>query len=332
MDVKADLSGASWMLERLMGTEARQDADTLVLKADIIRKRREEGVAAGAGGEKKEKEKEEKLMGAREEEGVAGMGSIESAVEMYSQALKQKPSHQRARVGLARAKGDQDAEEKIREVVQESPHSVLAWKELGGLLEERGGHLAARQAFEMALSLCPRDTFCLERAAVLCGAQGDDVAHALSLWERLLDIVPAHKGGLEAKMKHCDDLVELDARFKAATEASPTDVELAVAYSVLLESRVGDRARAGKVLDNALDLDQWNVDLLCRRASVSLGAVPLSQHHCDEAQGLYHRAMEANPSHLDTLLGYAEFLDKVNDLVPSLSSSSKSLLNGSPYH
>jgi tetratricopeptide (TPR) repeat protein len=321
------VSGASWMLERLMGTEASRDADTLVLKADIIRKRRVEGMAAGAEGDKEEKE-----VGARDEEGFAGSASIESAVEMYSQALKQKPSHQRARVGLARAKGDQDSEVAIREVVKESPHSVLAWKELGELLEERGGHLAARQAFEMALSLCPRDTLCLERAAVLCEAQGDDAAHALSLWERLLEIVPGHKGGLEAKMKQCDDLEELNARFKAATEASPTDVELAIAYSVLLESRVGDRARAGSVLDKALDLDQWNVDLLCRRARVSLGSIPLSQHHCDEAQGLYQRAMEANPSHLDTLLGYAEFLDKVNYPVSSLPSPSTPPLTGSPYH
>ena len=176
-------------------------------------------------------------------------------------------------------------------IVKVKPRDMIAWYNLGVLLDDQGRPDEAEQAYRQALDADPKKAEAWSNLGVLLNQQGrpDEAEQA---YRQALDADPKDAStwyNLGVLLDDQGRLEEAEQAYRQALDADPKKAEAWSNLGVLLNQQ-GRLDEAEQAYRQALDADPKKAE-----AWYNLGVLLDDQGRLEEAEKAYHRAVDADP-------------------------------------
>lgn len=194
------------------------------------------------------------------------------------------------------------------QLTREFPKEGIAWKILGGLLQQRGDLTGASEALAQAVKLLKKDAEVFLNAANVAAQQGD---HALAIkhYRQAIRLNPSMTrayANLASLLKEDGQQKEAEKLLRAALQVNKRDSLVLFDLAALLHES-GKSLEAVQYYRQALDIEPDNAVLAYNMAQVLFVLGNL-----DEAMVHFQRAIDLNPAYFDALHQYGHCLRQKN--------------------
>lgn len=195
-----------------------------------------------------------------------------------------------------------------RQLTSEFPKEGIAWKILGGLLQQRGDLQGAGEALAQAVKLLKKDAEVFLNAANVA-AQLGDVTLATKHYRQAIRLNPSMTrayANLASLLKEAGQQKEAEKLLRTALQLNKRDALVLFDLAALLHES-GKSLEAVQYYRQALEIEPDNAVLAYNMAQVLFVLGNL-----DEALVHFQRAIDLNPTYFDALHQYGQCLRQKN--------------------
>jgi predicted O-linked N-acetylglucosamine transferase (SPINDLY family) len=224
--------------------------------------------------------------------------------------------------GQHRAAGRLDLAELVyRQIVAAEPEHVVAWNDLGNVLQGLGKRDEALDCYRRVLQLDPAYTPAYNNRAIVLRSLGQ-LDEAVQCYRQALELKPRDAQVLNNLGNALRDQGQLDAAIASFRQALELDPSTAVFHNNLgiALGELGESDQALACSRRALELDPR-----CAAAHLNLGKVLRALGRADEAIASCALALAIKPDFVDAHLAMARALDRVSRLDEALASARRAV-------